>query len=82
MAIFDYDAKSEALRSTEPGHHAHVIGSLLYDHANAIGEDYAKKLRDISHYLEILAWEQIDYEINKLPKWVKERWEKKCQPGS
>ena len=57
----------EAVGTTEPGAHAHVIGQVLYDYqSRPLPEAERKQLYAIRDYLEKLAHAEL---AKKLPAW-------------
>lgn len=61
----------EKMKETVPGRHSAVLNSFIYDFSGK--DEDRKKLREVFHYLEGLAFEELKKEI---PKWVKDLREK------
>ena len=67
MNLLYHKTKYEAFCATKPGAHARAIGEVLYHHSQEIGPANAGAMRDAQHYLETLAWKEVEA---SLPDWL------------
>lgn len=64
--------KHEAFGETEAGRFARIVSDILYDYSGKLGEDNVRKLRDVEHYLEVLAWAEVKKLVeDSVPDWVR-----------
>lgn len=71
MSVLDHKSRWEAMQATEAGQQAHEINEVLYDHSGKIGDAATKRLRDAQHFLEKLAWRELDMQLlDAVPKWA------------